>query len=167
MQTQYVRTTGSSKSIVGFWINEQPAGELAYIGGLFGEKQIPVIFLSGDDAACREAEEWVPGITTVAVEEAHNVWGAVCLPPAKVHPMLTSGVVKAFKNIKKVKPIIHDLPVTVKIEFTYPQIADAFCVSPGSKRINARTVSYSGDTYLEAYIGSIAVLGNVLVKYDS
>jgi D-amino peptidase len=43
--------TGSSKSIVGFWINEQPAGELAYIGGLFGEKGVPVIFLSGDDAA--------------------------------------------------------------------------------------------------------------------
>ena len=159
--------TGSSKSIVGFWINEQPAGELAYIGGLFGEKQIPVIFLSGDDAACREAEEWVPGITTVAVEEAHNVWGAVCLPPSKVHPLLTSGVLEAFKKIDKMKPIVYSLPVTIKIEFTYPQIADAFCVSPGSKRINARTVSYSGDTYLEAYLGSIAVLGNVLVKYDS
>jgi D-amino peptidase len=159
--------TGSSKSIVGFWINERPAGELAYIGGLFGEKGIPVIFLSGDDAACSEARDWAPGITTVAVEEAHNVWGAVCLPPPKVHPMLTEGVVKAFKNINSVRPIKHSQPATVKIEFTYPQITDAFCVSPGTERINARTVSYTADSYLDAYIGSVAVLGNVLVKYDS
>lgn len=159
--------TGSSKSIVGFWINGRPAGEFAYIGGLFGEKHIPTIFLSGDDAACREAEEWTPGITTVAVEEAHNVWGAVCLPPAKIHPMLTTGVVKAFGNINNISPIVHELPVTVKIEFTYPQIADAFCVFPGSKRLNARTVAYTADSYFDAYLGSVAVLGNVLVKYDS
>lgn len=159
--------SGSSKSITGFWINEREAGELAYIGGLFGEKNVPVIFLSGDDAACLEAEEWVPGITTVAVEEAHNVWGAVCLPPAKVHPLLTAGVVKAFNNMNNVNPIIHALPTTVKIEFAYPQIADAFCVSPGSKRLDARTVFYTANTYREAYLGSVAVVGNVLSKYDS
>jgi D-amino peptidase len=159
--------TGSSKSIVGFWINDRPAGELAYIGGLFGEKNVPVIFLSGDDAACREAEEWATGITTVAVEEALSVWGAVCLPPAKTRPLLVQGVINAFINKDNVRPIKITVPATVKIEFAYPQIADAFCVSPGSKRLDARTVSYSADTYKEAYIGSIAVLGNVLYKYDS
>ncbi|MCK5844087.1 MAG: M55 family metallopeptidase, partial [Victivallales bacterium] len=66
-----------------------------------------------------------------------------------------------------VEPIVHELPATLKIEFTYPQIADAFCVSPGSKRLDARTVSYTADNYLAAYTGSIAVLGNVLYKYDS
>lgn len=159
--------TGSSKSITGFWINDRPAGELAYIGGLFGEKDVPVIFLSGDDAACREAEEWAPGITAVAVEEALSVWGAICLSPAKTHPLLTQGAITAIQNLGGVKPIQFSTPTTVKVEFTYPSIADAFCVSPGSVRINARTVSYTADTYEKAYIGSIAVISNVLVKYDS
>lgn len=159
--------TGSSKSIIGFWINERPAGELAYISGLFGEKQVSVIFLSGDDTACREAEEWIPEIVTVTVEEARNVWGALCLPPAKVHPMLIDGVIKAFNRLNNIKPLIHTPPVTIKIEFTYPQIADDFCLMPGTSRLAARMVSYTGKTYREAYLGAIAVLKNILVRYDS
>lgn len=159
--------TGSSKSIIGFWINDCPSGELAYIGGLFGEQGVPTVFLSGDDAACQEAQELVSGITTVAVEEALSVWGAICLPPAKTHPLLIQGAINALKNKNKVKPITITTPATVKIEFAYPQIADAFCVSPGSKRVDARTVSFSADTYEKTYIGSVAVLGNVLYKYDS
>lgn len=158
--------TGSSRSIIGFWINGREAGELAYIGGLFGEKNVPVIFLSGDDAACREAEGWVPGIAAAAVEEAHNVWGAVCMPPGKTRPLLIEGVKQAIKNHKNIKPIKISRPATVKIEFAYPQTADDFCVIPGSRRLDARTVSYSAATYRETYIGSIAALGSILHKYD-
>jgi len=159
--------TGSSKSITGFWINERPAGELAYIGGLFGAKGVPVIFLSGDDAACREAEEWVPGIITAAVEEALSVHGAICLPPAKTHPLLTARAKEAVQRPSKGKPIVIAEPSVVRIEFAYPQIADSFCISPGTVRIDARTVSYSAPTYEEAYTGSVGVLTNVLVRYDS
>jgi D-amino peptidase len=159
--------TGSSKSIIGFWINDQPAGELAYIGGLFGEKNVPTIFLSGDDAACYESKELVKDIATVKVEEALSVWGAICLPPAKTRPLLIAGVKQAVKNIKRIKPIKISCPATVKIEFAYPQIADAFCLMPGTRRLAARTVSYCADTYTKAYQGGIAVLKNILYKFDS
>ena len=102
--------TGSSKSITGFWLNDRPAGEFAYIGGLFGEKNVPIIFLSGDDAACREANEWVQGITTVAVEEAISVWSAICLPPAKTAPLLTKEVVNALAKLENIKPIRLNIP---------------------------------------------------------
>lgn len=159
--------TGSSNSIIGFWINDQPAGELAYLGAYLGSRNVPVIFLSGDTAACKEAQDLVKGITTVAVEESHNVHGALCLPPAKTHKLLTDGVVKAFKSMKKVKPIKFSTPVTFKIEFKYSKIADEFCYIPGSKREGPRTVSYTSKTYHETYMAAMAVLGSVLVKYDS
>lgn len=160
--------TGSSNSIIGFWINDMPAGELAYIGGFLGSLGTPVIFLAGDTAACREAEELIKGpVVTVAVEESHNVHGALCLPPAKTHGMITEGVKKAFKVKDKIKPITFKGPVTFKIEFKYSKIADDFCVVPGVKRVDARTVSYTAETYEKAYMVGVAVLGLVLVRYDS
>jgi D-amino peptidase len=159
--------TGSSNSIIKFLINNQPSGELAYIGGLFGERDVPVVFLAGDSAACQEAEQLIPGVTTVAVEESFSVHAALCLPPAKTRPLLIEGAQNALKNIKQVKPIKFAAPITITMEFKYAQIADDYCLTPGSVRVDARTVSYTADTYYDTYVGSVAVLGSVLCKYDS
>lgn len=160
--------TGSSNSIVGFWINDMPAGELAYMGGLLGSMNIPVIFLSGDTAACREARELIKDpVVTVEVEESNNVHGALCLHPSMTHRMLSEGVVEAFKMRDQIRPIIFDAPVTFKIEFRYSKIADDFCYIPGVERINPRTVSYTDETYEKAYMVGIAVLGLLLNKYDA
>lgn len=160
--------TGSSNSITGIWINDRPVGELAYVGGLAGAKGIPVIFLSGDTAACREAREWIQGpVVTVEVEESHNLHGALCLPPARVHPMLTSGVMEAFSRLRQIEPIRFSEPVTFRIEFKHSRIADEYCMIPGTRREGPRTASYTGRTYREAYMGGMAVLGSVLYKYDA
>ncbi len=160
--------TGSSVSITGFWINGRPAGELGYIGGIAGSLGIPVIFLSGDTKACEEAREWVEGpVVTVAVEEAHSVHGALCLPPAKTHPLLIDGVKRAFAGAKQIRPIRFDEPVTFTTEFLYARIADDYALIPGTKREGARTVSYTARTYREAYMGGMAVLASVLYKYDA
>lgn len=160
--------TGSSKSIIGFWINDMPCGELAYIGGFLGDRGTPVIFLSGDTAACREAKELIKGpVKTVEVEESHNVHGALCLPPSKTHKMLTEGVIEAFKVKDKIQPIKFKAPVTFRIEFKYSKIADEYCYLPGVERIDARTVACSADSYEKAYMMGVAALGIVLFKYDS
>lgn len=168
-QAKAVRShTGSSVSITGFWLNDRPAGELAYIGGLAGSKGIPVIFLSGDTAACAEAREWIEGpVVTVEVEESHNLHGAVCLPPAKVHPLLTAGVKEAFGRIGRIAPIRVTEPVTFRTEFKNSRIADEYCLIPGTRREGPRTASYTGATYREAYMGGMAVLASVLYKYDA
>ncbi len=158
--------TGSSKSITGFWINERPAGEFAYVGALLGEEGVPAVFLSGDTAACREAEEFVPGIRTVAVEESHSVWGALCLPPAKTQPLLQAGAAEALQRTS-LRPMTFATPVTIKVEYAYPMIADAHALVPGTVRVDDRTVAYTGATFREAYRGGVAVLASILYRYDA
>ncbi len=159
--------TGSSNSITGFWINDEPAGELAYCGGLAGEKGVPVIFLAGDSAACLEAEELIEGpVKTVAVEESHNVHGALCRHPEKIKPAIIAGVKEAFAVAKEIKPIIFQTPVTIKIELKFAKIADELCFIPGMNRIKPRIVSYTADSYEKAYMGAVACLGLALAKYD-
>lgn len=159
--------TGSSKSITGFWINGRPAGELGYVGGLLGEEGIPIVFLSGDTAACQEAEDFVPGIHTVAVAESHSIWGALCLPPTKTRRLLQEGAAKALQPMASSKPLIYTTPVTISVEYAYPMIADAHALVPGTVRVNARTVSYTGSTFREAYRGGVAVLASILYRYDA
>lgn len=159
--------TGSSNSITGFWINGRPAGELAYMGGLLGEKGVPVVFLSGDSAACREAEDLIEGpVKTVAVEESHSVHGALCLPPAKTAPAIIAGIREALPPAKGVKPIRFETPVRFEVELKFSGIADDLCLIPGMERTGPRTVSYTADSYEKAYKGSVACLGLVLAGYD-
>ncbi len=159
--------TGSSNSIIGFWINGQSMGELGYLGGLLGARDVPVIFLSGDTAACAEAKELIRGpVVTVEVEESHNVHGAVCLPPAKTGDLLVNGVREAFQKRSKIKPISFASPITFEIELKHARIADDFCIVPGTKRTGPRRVEFSAENYEEAYMGAIACLGLVLTRYD-
>lgn len=163
-----VRSHTGSGSITGFWINDRPMGELGYVAGLAGHFNTPVVFLSGDSAACEEARELIPGqIVTVAVEESHCMQGAVCLPPAKAHPLLTAGVVEALPRRDRIAPLRFPPPVTFRIEYRHSQIADEHAVIPGVKREGPRTVSYTAGNYYDAYLGGLAVLRSVLYKYDA
>ncbi len=160
--------TGSSNSITGFWINGRPAGELGYFGGLAGSRGVPVIFLSGDTAACAEAREWVEGpVVTVEVEESHNLHGALCLPPARVHPLLIAGVREAFARRDRIPPIRIPPPITFTTEFRQSRIADEYCLIPGTRREGPRTVSFTGQTWEDTWRGGMAVLASVLYKYDA
>lgn len=160
--------TGSSNSIMDVRVNGEPVGELALFGALAGARGIPVVFLAGDSRACEEAEALIEGpVVTVAVMESHNVLGAVCLPPAKTHPLLTEGARTALGRVDKIKPIRVEGPVTFVIEFKHARIADEHCIVPGVERVGPRTVSFSADTYEQAYRGAWATLAAVLHKYDA
>ncbi len=160
--------TGSSNSIIEFKINGQPVGELALFGGLAGALGVPVVFLAGDSKACEEARALIDGpVVTAPVMESHNVHGAVCLAPAQVHKLIKDGVRVALGRVQDIRPIVFKLPCTFTIEFKYAAIADDYCLMPGTRRVDARTVSYTADDYFTAYRGGYAVLGSVLAKYDA
>jgi D-amino peptidase len=160
--------TGSSNSIIDFKVNEKPVGELALFGALAGERNIPVIFLSGDTAACKEAQQLISGpVTTVEVMESHSVHGAVCLSPAKAQAKIREGVCKSLKNIEKIIPITFRGKVTMEVEFRYSAVADDFSKVPGAIRVNPRTVKIIADDYESAYRNCYSMLGSILVRYDS
>ena len=160
--------TGSSNSIMDARVNGEPVGELALFGGLAGARGIPIVFLAGDMRACEEAEALIDGpVVTVAVMESHNVLGGICLPPAKTHPLLIEGARTALGRVDRIKPIRFEEPVTFTIEFKHARIADEHCIVPGVERVGPRTVTYTADTYEQAYKGAWATLAAVLHKYDA
>ncbi len=97
-------------------LNRKPIGELgleAFCAGAFG---LPLILVTGDVAACREAEALIPNVTTVAVKEGLSRYSAIAYPPARAQEMIREGAVKAMKRIKEVKPYVLDPPYTYQVD---------------------------------------------------
>ncbi|MBQ7699074.1 MAG: M55 family metallopeptidase [Clostridia bacterium] len=130
-------------------INGKYASEFtinAYIAAMYG---IPVVFLSGDEAMCESAKELIPGITTVATKRG---FGAACISqhPDKVCAMISRGMEEALsKNYKKTCKL--KLPEHFSVEITYRDVNDAtgYSCYPGVVRLDAKTLLYENDSYIE------------------
>lgn len=73
---------------------------------------IPVVAVTGDEVACTQAEEYIPGIFTGAVKSAH------CRNKAKTYPnadeILRDTIARALQNWQSVPMIAFAEPITVE-----------------------------------------------------
>lgn len=135
-QNVYVKINGVLASE--FYINALYA---AYLG-------VPVLFLSGDEALCEEAQAYNPGIEVVATKK--GVGGAVISPnPAVTLKQIEEGVEKVFMN--SAKPKVIPLPKEFTVEIKYKRVSYANSVSfyPGCKLIASDTVEFKANDYYE------------------
>ncbi len=61
-----------------FQINGRRSGEIALEAGIAGDNGVPVIMVSGDDKACREAKALLKDVTTVQVKKGLSGEGRSC-----------------------------------------------------------------------------------------
>ena len=166
IQKAVLSHTGSSKSIMHMWVNDREFGEMGLCGALAGEHGIPVIFLSGDSAAVKEARDFFGSIETVTTMEAYGNRSAICLTNKKSCRLIRDGTKKAVERITEFKPFKVSPPVEFKIQFKFAEIADKHCLIPNFKRVDATTISYSADNYIDAFRVGYMCLGLVLAQYD-
>lgn len=143
--------TGSTRSVIDFRVNGKSFGELDIVAAYAGHFGVPAIFVSGDRAAAAEAEDLIPNVTTAAVSEGLGNHSAICLAPTKAQKLIRSGIIRAIRNRKKVKPLVVKKPVTIEYELKYPAQADRFALVPGVTKKNDRTVIYTCNNFKEAY----------------
>lgn len=132
-------------------INGETIGEIGTAILLAGEFGIKVIMVSGDVAACREAEEFNPEITTAAVKKGYDMFHAECLHPEKARELIYEKVIEAF--IKKDEVSIKKPSEKVVFEERYFTL-DPLKGRNDTKHMNVvdeYTVRYYGETLLVAY----------------
>ncbi len=148
--------TWSSTRVENLWLNQRPAGETALNGALCGAFGVPVLLVSGDQALCAEAAEWIEGIFTIQVKKALGRNAADCLPLAEAHSRIKDGAAQAVRNfLDGAAPVPLDLPapIQVGIEFMYSDMADRAALLPGSVRTDGRRVDFSAVDMPSAYQG--------------
>ena len=147
--------TGVTRVVERISVNGQEVGEVQLSGAIAGYHHVPVVFLSGDTAAAREAEAAIPGIVTVEVKEALSRGAARCLHPELARQKIHEGVVRALAGYGDVEPLVFSAPVEVLVSYTNTIMADAVALMPSAERVDGRTVRFALDDYLVA-VGAIS-----------
>ena len=149
--------TMSGKSVAAVLVNGQEFGETALSAMVAGELGIPTVFLSGDRAACEQAQKLIPGIGTVSVKEGLGRYAARCLAPKRARELIKTGVTKALKS-SQAKPFVVKTPLDLVIEFKDSGKADAAGRIPNTRRVDGHSVGYDAKSCVEAYKAAVAMI---------
>lgn len=137
----------SSLTIEYIKLNGRPIGEIGQVALYSGALGQPLVFLSGDEAACREAEELAPGVTTAAVKVGTGRNAAVSVSMAESHRRIREGVTVALRKqaAEPVPPVVWEPPFVLEKRFFHTDVADRFAQQNGYERADDLTVRYRGD----------------------
>ena len=143
--------TQSSRTIDYYKLNGKPIGEIAQFSLYQGALGLPMIFLSGDDAACREVEELIPGVSTVSVKHGLSRNSAISVSAGEARKRIREGVGKAIAQYreKPLAPLTWPGPYVLEKRFFHTDVADSAASVPGAERVDSQTIRLRSDDMLE------------------
>jgi D-amino peptidase len=132
-------------------LNGKPIGEMAQTALSFGALGVPMIFLSGDESACREAEDLVPGITTVATKQGLGRNAAISLSAPEARRRIREGIKQAMLRQREqtVAPLRWPGPYVLELRYFHTDDADARAAQPGVELVDSQTVRFRSDDVFE------------------
>ncbi len=130
-------------------MNGRPVSEFAFAAYAAATYDVPVVLVSGDEGICAEAEELVPGITTVPVKRG------VGASTISIHPELACERIREAAETAVAgdrSALRLDLPDQFSLEIAFRRHADAYAGSfyPGAVLAGPTTVRYETDGFFEA-----------------
>ncbi|MCX5642119.1 MAG: M55 family metallopeptidase [Candidatus Omnitrophica bacterium] len=140
--------TQSSTTWYNYFLNGIKMGEIGQEAVIAGHYGIPVVFVSGDKAACEEAQDLLGNIEVASVKEGLTRTCAEILPPVKARELIRAGVTRALKRLPEFKPYLIKTPIEIRLETQNTDVADGY-ESAGWKRIDGRAVTKIAQSALE------------------
>ena len=129
-------------------INGREFGEMEQAAFLAGELGIPWVFTSGDSHACREAEQWVPGMVTAPVKTGLSINCAIHMAPVDARALIRERVQDAVAAAEQIAPLRIEGPVVMEVVKEEPWPAQ---IRAGAERVDAFTLRYTGDRFWSVF----------------
>jgi D-amino peptidase len=145
-QNGFLDHTQSSQSWHDYRINGRKMGELAQWAIVAGNWGVPMLMVSGDEAACAEARNFFSPVETAAVKRGvgRNRAELVDLKEARDH--IREAARRALGLIGKGRPFIPIKPMEIVLEYNRADYCDGVAGRPGIERLDARTIRWlTGD----------------------
>jgi D-amino peptidase len=145
--TSNLNHTQSSRSISSITLNGTPIGEIAQWTLYHGAFGMPLIYLTGEEDACAEAEALVPGLTTVAVKKGLSRESAVSLSKEKARELIRAGARHAVEQhrARPVAPLVWDGPFVLEKRYFHTHDVDRYDGVANAERLDGQTVRITGD----------------------
>ena len=138
-------------SIDYYMLNGKLIGEIAQFALQKGALGLPLIFLSGDDIACKEATDLLTEITTVSVKRGVGRCSAVSLSAVEARRLITEGVIVAIQKHKDrpIQPFTIPGPYVLEKRLFHTDTLDILERDPRVERVDSQTIRYKSDDILD------------------
>lgn len=120
-------------------IEMSEGGINAAIAGHFG---VPVVLVTGDDAAVAEVSGLLGGIGEAVVKWSYGFHSARTLTPEAGVQVIRDAVWEAVANLGGARPYVLETPITVEVMFKNYMPAEVLSYLPIVERADAHTVRY-------------------------
>jgi D-amino peptidase len=127
-------------------------GESAINAAMCGTWGCPVLLVTGDEAACREAKALLgEGLTTVAVKKGIGAAAARNIAPLRVRELIEEGARTALQDLKAVEPYDPGRPAEIEVEFTNTAQIEKYRGRTGIEVTGARSIRARADDWWTAW----------------
>jgi len=141
--------TMSSATITSVKLNgvEVPEGGLnAAIAGHFG---VPIVAITGDDAAVAEVGKFTGAVPGAVVKRAISFHSAATMTPKAAQDLIRARVKAGVEQRSSVKPHVLRGPVTLEMTFKHYRAAELLAYLSIVTRVNAHTIRFVGKDIME------------------
>lgn len=144
--------TQDSKSWFNYYVNGRKSGEIAQWALMAGARDIPIIMVSGDEAACVEARAFLGGVETAAVKQGKGRNTCIVYSEKNARGKITAAAEKAVRNYRNYKPFRMLAPLEIRLEVYRSDMADDIMERRDDcERLDARTVRRTTDNPIDIY----------------
>ena len=144
--------TQSSESIYNYYANGRKMGELGQWAMVCGHYDVPMIMVSGDEAAVHEATQFFGDIQTACVKKGISRNVARLVPNDRAVERIRRAAKAAVEKLEKKSAFKPILPMEIKIEFLRADYCDYTSNLQGVERIDARTARKISHSYQDFWI---------------
>jgi D-amino peptidase len=125
------------------WLDDQVTGEIGLFEATASAYGVPLVLLTGDDAACSEAGAWNPAIRTVPVKFAKDRFAAQLVPVAEARAAIESEAAAALRALPS--PTTYATQRALSVRWQSASVASHLQAIPGVTRRDDRTVTVTAD----------------------
>jgi D-amino peptidase len=141
--------TMSSANLADVRLNGVPMTEAAINAAIAGHFNVPVIMISGDDAAVKEAQEVVGAIEGAVVKWNYSFHSARTLTPAAAYKVIAEKTKAAIRRLKDFKPYTPKAPLTLDVRFKNYRPAEVLAYLSIVERTDSHTIRFVGKDMVE------------------
>lgn len=142
----------SSLGIQNMLMNGKPVGEIETRTALAGWFKVPVIFLSGDQAAADQLRAIVPDAETAVVKEGLVNYACISLSADSARKLIRQRAAAAMAKIARIPPYRIEGAVTIQVEYTSRHaLGPDAALRTGAEVLDARTIRFRGKDFLDAW----------------
>lgn len=141
----------SSANLADVKLNGVSVTEGAWNAALAGHFGVPVLAVSGDEAAVGEVAAMVPGVETAVVKWPYGFHAARTLTPQAGRDAITAAVRRGMEKRAALTPYRLKTPVEVEIRFKAYRPSEILSWLPMVRRVDAHAVRYTAADMVEAY----------------